>query len=305
MASGAVLLSQTTRPGPDGRFAFANIPPGEYDVVARALPPPVPPDGMREQPLARWAAARVVVSTAPIEDVRLQLKAALSISGRLTFDGQATPPEDLNFRVGVRPTPGSSVPGAIEPVVVEKDGRFTIGNLTPGRYRLYVLVPPNNVTQVPDWFARAAIVDGHDALDVPFSVNGDTTRRDVAIAMTDDAPEIVGTVRDGSGQPVRGSTVVAFPVDRALRFPQSRRIVVRQSGNAGVFVFGIAAGLPPGDYYVAALADLGTNEQFDSVLLDELARHATRVALQPGDSKTIDIRMDPGLGPWTLYPTLS
>ena len=96
----------------------------------------------------------------------------------------------------------------------------------------------------------------------------------MSILLTDDAPEIAGTARDAKGKPVHDCTVIAFSADRRFWFPQSRRIVVRQSGEDGLFVFGLAAGLPPGEYYVAALPDLGPGEQFDSVLLGELAKTA-------------------------------
>jgi hypothetical protein len=287
-ASGTVLNSQTLRPGPDGRFAFNGVVPGEYDIVARTVPPPGPPEARTEPFVPQWATDHVVVTNTPPAPRTLALRSALTISGRLTFEGRKSPPEDVNFRVGVRPTPGSGVPNVPGPVPMDKDGNFTIADLTPGRYRLFVVVPPNNVTQVPDWFAATAIAGGRDVLDVPL-VLGPEGPRDVTIVMTDDAPEIAGTVRDAKSQAVRNCSIIAFPVDRTLRYPQSRRIAVRQCGDGGLFVFGLAAGLPPGEYYVAAVPDLAPNEQFDSVLLDELARTAALVTLADGDSKTVNV----------------
>lgn len=289
-ASGTVLNSQTVRPGPDGRFAFNGVVPGEYDLVARTLPPPGPPEARTERFLPQWAIDHVVVTDTPPTPRTLALRSALTISGRLAFEGRKSPPDDVNFRVGVRPTPGSGVPNVPGPVLMDKDGNFTITDLTPGRYRLFVVVPPNNVTQVPDWFAATAIAGSRDVLDVPLAL-GQQDARGVTIVMTDDAPEIAGTVRDAKNQTVRSCSVVAFPVDRALRYPQSRRIALRQCGDDGLFVFGLAAGLPPGEYYVAAVPDLAPNEQFDSVLLDELARTAARVTLADGDSKTVHVSL--------------
>ena len=291
-AAGTVLNTQVTRPGPDGRFAFAAVPPGAYDVVARTLPPPGPPPAGSTPFVPSWAASRVAIASAAPPIVSLALEPALSITGRVVFDGLSQPPDDApNIRIGVRPTPGSAVPNTPEPVLMDKTGHFTIANLTPGRYRLFVVVPPNNVTQVPDWFPRMALVGASDALDMPLTLGPGADTRDVLILLTDDSPEIAGTARDGRGKPVPDCTVIAFPVDHRFWFPQSRRVVVRQAGRDGVFVFGLAAGLPPGEYYVAALPDLGPGEQFDSVLLGELAKTAERVRLADGDSKTIDIRL--------------
>jgi hypothetical protein len=291
-AAGTVLNSQTTRPGPDGRFAFAAVPPGNYDVVARTLPPPGPqlPGGAPFVP--GWATIRVSIATAAPPPVSLTLQPPLSITGRIVFEGLSQPPDDVpNIRIGVRPTPGSAVPNTPEPVLMDKNGRFTIANLTPGRYRLFVVVPPNNVTQVPDWFPRMALIGASDALDVPLTIGAGVEAHDVSILLTDDAPEIAGTARDAGSSPVAACTVIAFSTDKRFWFPQSRRIVVRQCGGDGLFVFGLAAGLPPGEYYVAALPDLGPGEQFDSVLLSELAKTAERVKLADGDSKTVDVRV--------------
>ncbi len=291
-AYGTIVNAPTVRPGADGHFVFGNVLPGTYDVTARTLPPPGPPPAPGAEPFApRWAVAHVNVTAAPGAPLTLALEPSLSISGRLAFEGLKVPPDDVNYRVGVRPTPGSGVPNAPETVLMEKDGRFTLSHLTPGRYRLFVNVPLNNVTQVPDWFPRSAMVNGRDVLDVPLTIGPDASLHDITITMTDDAPDIAGTARDASGHTVRDQTVVVFPADRHFWFPQSRRIAVRQSGGDGLFVFGLAAGLPPGDYYVAAVSDLAPNEQYDSVLLDELARTARTVTLADGDSKTIDVKI--------------
>jgi hypothetical protein len=291
-AAGTVLNSQTTRPGPDGRFAFPAVPPGAYDIVARTLPPPGPPPPGGAPFVPSWATSRVAIAGAPPPPVSLELRPALTITGRIVFEGLSQPPDDVpNIRIGVRPTPGSAVPNTPDPVVMDRTGRFTIANLTPGRYRLFVVVPPNNVTQVPDWFPRMALVGASDALDVPLGLGAGAETRDVSILLTDDSPEIAGTARDATGKPVHDCAVIVFSTDRRFWFPQSRRTVTRQSGEDGLFVFGLAAGLPPGEYYVAALPDLGPGEQFDSVLLGELAKTAARVKLADGDSKTIDVRL--------------
>ena len=293
-AAGTVLNSQATRPGADGRFAFPAVPPGAYDVVARTLPPPGPPPAGSEPFVPDWATSRIAIAGAPPPPLSLALQPALTIAGRIVFEGLSQPPDDApNIRIGVRPTPGSAVPNVPDSVLMDRTGHFTIANLTPGRYRLFVVVPPNNVTQVPDWFPRMALVGTSDALDVPLTLGAGAGAgtHDVSILLTDDAPEIAGTALDAKGKPVHDCTVIAFSAERRFWFPQSRRIVVRQSGEDGLFVFGLAAGLPPGEYYVAALPDLGPGEQFDSVLLGELAKTAERVRLADGDSKTVNVRL--------------
>src|SRR6185295_10359498 len=179
------------------------------------------------------------------------------------------------------------------PVAVERDGRFTIDGLVPGRYRLFVQVPNNDVLQVPAWFARTATIDGvnvADALDVPFDV-GPSADVQVSVTLTDAMPEIDGVVRDASGAPRRDCTVIVFSTDRTFWFQQSRRVALRQSARDGRFVFGIAAGLPTGEYYVAAVPDGRPGEQLDVLLLDELAKTAARVTLGADETKTVEVRI--------------
>ncbi|HUL71649.1 MAG TPA: carboxypeptidase-like regulatory domain-containing protein [Vicinamibacterales bacterium] len=297
-AAGTVLNSQNTRPGPDGRFAFANVAPGTYDVLARTLPPPNPGARPDEKPPSMWALDRLTIAGAMPPAVALRLQPALTLGGRIVFGGLPGPPDDIgNVRVGIRATPASAVQNVPDPVLIDRTGRFTLTNLTPGRYRLFVAVPPNNVTQVPDWFPKSAVVSGRDVLDLPLEIGPGADPGDVTIVMTDDAPDIAGVVRDGSGKPAPGATVIVFPSDSRFWFPQSRRIAVRQAGMHGEYVFGLAAALPPGDYRLAVVSDLSPGEQFDSAFLSEAAKTAMPVVLADGDSKTIDLRVVSAIRP--------
>ena len=56
-------------------------------------------------------------------------------------------------------------------------------------------------------------------------------------------------------------------------------------------MFGIAAGLPAGEYHVAAVPDGRPGEQLDVLLLDELAKTAARVTLGADETKTVEVRI--------------
>lgn len=289
--SGAFLSVQTTRAGADGRFAFANVPPGAYTVVARTTAPPVDPvTGAPRRAPPLWSMADLTLSGAD-DHVILRWQAGLTVSGHVTFAGMAHPPNDITVRVGIRPTPATAGSPVPDSVPIDAAGRFTIAGVTPGEYWLTVQVPADPATQLPDWISGSAMIDGHDAFDDAFAVRADLGAPEIPVVLTRETQQIDGGVRDGAGRPVVDCPVVVFSTDRRYWFPQSRHIAVRRTDATGGLLFNLAAALPPGEYFVAAAPDLGPGEQFDPALLAQAALSARRVTVTAGGSETVQIRL--------------
>ena len=51
--------------------------------------------------------------------------------------------------------------------------------------------------------------------------------------------------------------------------------------------------LPPGEYFVAAVADLELGELYNSSLLERLTRAAMKVSIAEGEKKVFDLRLAP------------
>lgn len=289
-SAGAFLYAQTTRVGGDGRFTFNSVPPGEYTIVARSLPPPRDPLATAKRTPVIWALSNVTVSQTDARVV-MRWQGGLSVSGHVSFAGLSTPPSDITVRVGLRPTPAANGVPVPDPVPVGTDGRFTIDGVLPGEYWLTVQVPINPSTQVPDWIAGTATIDGHDAFDDAFAVGPDLGTPDIPVVLTRETQQIDGALRDAAGRAVTDCPVVVFSADRRFWFPQSRHIAMRRTDATGGLLFNVGAALPPGEYYVAPAPDLGPNEQFDPAVLAEAAATARKVTLTAGGSETVQLRL--------------
>jgi hypothetical protein len=291
MTAGALLYSQTTRVGGDGRFAFTNVPPGEYTIYARTLPSPRDPilGDTRPRPTI-WAMSDVTVAQADAH-VIMHWDGGLTVSGHVTFAGMAHAPDDVTVRIGLRPTAAMAGVAVPDAVPVSADGRFTLKGVLPGEYWLTVQVPASPRTQLPDWIAGSAIIDGHDAFDEAFAVGPNLGAPDIPVVLTQETQQIDGTLRDGRGHAVTDCPVVIFSADRRFWFPQSRHIAMRRTDTTGGLLFNLGAALPPGEYYVAAAPDLGPNEQYDPSLLGDLTATARKVTMATGSSETVQLRL--------------
>ena len=290
-SSGAFLYSQTTRVGGDGRFTFNNVPPGDYTITARSLPPPRDPlaaNGKRTPII--WALNDVSAAQTDMR-VIMRWQGGLTVSGHVTFAGVARPPADITVRVGLRPTPAANGVPVPDPVPVDADGRFTFSDVLPGEYWLTVQVPIDPATQLPDWIPGTAMIDGRDAFDEAFAVRPDLGTPDIPVVLTRETQQIDGALHDASGHPVTDCPVVVFSTDRRYWFPQSRHIAVRRTDTTGGMLFNLGAALPPGEYYIAPAPDLGPNEQYDPALLAETAATARKIAIAAGGSETVQLKL--------------
>lgn len=275
---------KTTRPGADGTFAFASVAPGTYTLFARA-----------SSPVVQWASAEIAVDGERIPGLSLTLQPGLTISGRVRAGGSgALPPFDVAaVKITAEPLQSAAdVSLAPSAATVERDGRFTIGGVTPGRYRLTAAIP--GAGRARGWTLLSAAAGGIDTLDLPLVVRPNDTITDIVITLTDRSSQIEGVLQDTGGATVSDYTVVLFPADPALWLPRARRIQATRAGTDGAFVF---RSLPPGDYLLSAVDDVERGEWFDPAFLQRLTPGAVRLTLAEGERKLQDLRLGPGTSP--------
>jgi Carboxypeptidase regulatory-like domain len=279
---------RTARVDGDGRFSFSGIPPGQYRLLARSTAAsPVTTSG---SPLIappgniQTAWADVIVDGDDVSGVALALQPALTISGRVVFEGGRPVPAPGELRV---PVPAAltvaNVAYTFPPVEIHGDGTFTIAGVVPGQYRFPAIMQGVR-TPIGAWWLKSLVAGGRNLLDGPLDLR--QTVSDATVTFADDASGIAGRLTDATGAAVRDAFVVVFSTDRAFWFFNSRRIVGTRATPDGRYSI---RNLPPGDYRILATADLEQGEWFDPAVLERLLPSAPAITVTGAEKKTQDI----------------
>lgn len=292
---GSPVLTQPV--GPDGQFRYSGVAPGQYTIYVRASGAQPSPSGRMGGGVSApgdasaqtlWAAADVNVHGQHLA-VSLDLQPALRVMGRIRFDGtsQAEPftgvivlaREGSMGMAGMNNTNIGTPP--VAPAIVRADGTFELGGILPGTYRLSATAP-----MAKGWWARSAIVDGRDLLDVPLVIERDLTN--VAVTFSDRESELFGQLTGAGGAPAYETALVVFPADPALWRKGARRVQTATAASDGRFSI---RGLPGGEYLLALLPDVERHQLHDRAFLDQLARASVKITLGEGEKKRQDFQL--------------
>jgi hypothetical protein len=285
---GAVSLSAAeVTSEPNGGFEFLAVPAGAFVARSVVRPPPQRTESSQAPTRLMWASAPVFVVDADVRNLEVLLRPGYRISGRVIIDipaGTRAGFEMLRRLTASIESPDVDVRALGEAATVGVDvlGRFSTTELPPGRYFIRFENPP------PGWSIRDITVRGRDISNAPIRLDSDVT--DVTITFTDKPTELGGLVRSDSGT-VDGSTVLAFPRDRAAWIDFGRKplgLRATRSSRDGSFRF---AGLPPGDYFVVAVDDTAAVDWQQPKRLELLASSASQVTLAKGESRQLDLRL--------------
>jgi len=290
---GTVWLNQTARSGAitnvpvrqrtraDGSFEFTRLAPGEYVIQAATSREGTSVEG-------EFGVTFVPVGGTDVTNATVRMSPGSSIAGRITFDGarERADPQRVEILAG-RPVDLDLWSLADNPtahMTGREDGTWELAGLNGSR-RLLISGLPRG------WTLDRILVDGVDMTDTPLSFGSkDESVRDVEVVLTDRVTTIQGNVHDGRDQPSTGATVVAFSSTRSLWYPETR--FVRMEGTVnGDFIM---SGLPPGEYFVAALEGSGTalleDRLDDRTFLESLVVGAARVTLDGGQRVLVSLR---------------
>jgi protocatechuate 3,4-dioxygenase beta subunit len=259
----------------DGTFSISNVTPGKYIIIARADGGPNAPPRTAMQPLV-VAGEEVNVALTPVPGVQ--------IGGTITFEAAGAPPSNGFSGFRVMPVPlgaTAALPGGRggRPGDIGQNGQFSISDVMPGLYSIRASAPRG-------WTMKAVYMEGRDVTDSPIEVKSENLTG-LNVIFSDRISSLNGSVRDARGNPVSNVTVIVFPADERLWFPQSRQITTARTDQSGAYKL---ASIPAGDYLVVAVDDVEQGEWFDPAFLDQIRGSAAKVRIEEGDQHVQDLK---------------
>ena len=281
----------------NGTFQMFGVPAGQYVIkVLRLARQPLPPAIANNPQLAAMMGGGGPISPSDaltlfadvplsverdVADLTITLSTGATVSGRVEFVGTAALPPMTGVNVTLNPVSGAAL--SMRPTPVGEDGRFTTPGSPSGKYFV------NATGRTPGWFAKAAMVNGIDALDQPFELTTENIGN-VVVTFTDRQANVTGTVTGVGNTPAEG-TVVIFPaayrewIAKGMSPRLMRNIRTQQKGSFTI------NGLPGRDYLIVALADDQVPDVLNPTVYEALARAATSLTLSDGDTRTVSIKI--------------
>jgi hypothetical protein len=323
---GPTAASAVVRVAGDGRFAVCCLPAGGYDLTVghvrgfltldRNLLQPsfadieslsataAPEYGVRGVDLHTgppgvafmsvlaggamprlWARESLFIS-ADATDLLIPLRPTARMRGRVRVDlddrfpRPGLPPALVLFLDPVASTPEAGSPSASIEHPQNREGEFSMSGIMPGRFRLRA----DN-----GWLIKSVTWDGTDYSHRPFDADESSSFDGVDVVVTNAGAALTGRARSESSAAPLDGVVVMFPQDEtAWEIVGWRSPAVRTSATTREGEFEIS-GLPAGDYAIAVVPVPERPDNPGPNLFRSLLPHATRVRLDWGERRTVDV----------------
>jgi hypothetical protein len=263
--------------GPDGAFELTDVAAGDY--VLQTLGEPGA--GTSRE----FGSEFVTVADRDPPPVTIRTSVGTTLEGRFVVEGTLEPPMRA-YSLHASPTDlDRSPPGGRGPagLAIHDDARFALTGLF-GPMRL---TAPE---ALPGWYLKSVMIGGVDITDSSFDFGrAGTDVPEAQVVLSNAGASIAGSILDGPAPRTTAATVVVFSVNRSNWFDQSRHIKQSASGPDGSFD---VTGLPPGEYFVAAVDATGASGAPTPESFESLVPGSVRVTVRDGQSQTITLRVN-------------
>ena len=265
-----------------GAFTFLGIAPGPYELqVSYGTLQGSDPKALER---SLWGSQPLTVGDSDIGGVVIALKPGIRVRGRFEFKSStgAAPPAQLTGVVHLQPLGAQGWQPSMGRVA--PDGTFQTGGDPPGRYVINA--------SMPVWTLQGVTRNGRKIDDDVIELEADDVSG-LVITFSDRPTRLAGSVVGADGTADAESHVVVFPADTLLWREGifDRRERLASATSAGAFEI---QGLPPGEYYVAAIRDRSIDGQAqrwrDPQFLERLIAGATKVTLAEGEERRIPLK---------------
>lgn len=269
--------ASVTSETPGGRFVFPLAAPGPQVITVTSGTPANPLVGL----------ATVDTSNGDQVGIQLTLRPASSIAGRIIFDGSNASAAGRVVSVGSFGRGASFGPGVS---AASDTGEFKMDRVLPGRYLIGSTLG-GSTTDSATWALKSVVADDKDITDRVLDIGVEPAPKNIVVTYTSEWQQLTGKLSHSSGATATDETMIVFPADRAYWYQGSRRIATSRPASDGLFSFGGPGPttLPPGEYLLAAVTDLGRDEQFDPSFLAVLVQAAAPVTIGAGEKKVLDL----------------
>ena len=258
---------------PDGTFTLTGLSPGDYTITAQQM----------GNPDAEVATTKVTVGSEDVVGLQLVGAKPVAVRGRVLVDPAAA--ASLPPRLMLQASPVQMMTpmlGPRAPAPVQDDMTFEL-KAPPGLYRVNIL--PGGM----GWAIRSVRVSATDVIDSGFEVKTNQEISGLEIELTNKLTTISGLVTNARGAAVKDYTTLVFAQDSARWTGNTRYQSSGRPDQDGRFKI---TGLPPGEYYIIALDRLDSGEGGDPEFLERIRTKASRLSLEEGETKTIDLRVN-------------
>ena len=254
------LAPKMVRPQPDGSFEFVGVTPGQWLLLAAA---------------ESGAGVQVVtVDDKHIDGLVVSINPAGELPGILKVEGTDTvSPKGIQVAIE-----GMEVGGGGGQAPVGEDGKFTLKNPMPDRFRATISNGPANM------YLKSVRYANQDATDSGMDLSAGASGS-MEVLVNPNGAEISGVVAAEDGKPMAGITVALIPNSRRYRLFKSDT-----TDQSGVFRF---QGVAPGDYKLLAWEDVVSGAWYDPEFLKPLEGKAEAVTVKENDRTNVTLKAIP------------